>query len=475
MSKINKILLVIILGGSFSISQVSFGSWGGIIDNATREDIKNYNSNKKNSSNEDSEIVKNDWINTSESSKWGWISFTIDAKTWKQKIYPELTQEQALGAIDSKITEANTAVTDLKNAWFWDHSIEMQGAAWAVNSLTGLKEDVQSWTIITEKTIKEAATDINNVPTVIKKRKTTEDTLSNQTEALTTTREKLLKNWYSEDSPEIKEIDTALWNIKDTQDSLKDWAWLAWTDKTIKEAGGTIEVANIQNSSSKAIAKNKKKISDLETQESKIKDDIKSKKITKKEGEKKLEWIAKEKTELEQANKDIQALAKKQTELAREKAKDNPNPDRIAELENEINWINKDVQKFNDSQFKKDCWKSWNCLTETSFMLDTTSIFWPWKSKKNWNWDANWWTSKRAINGLLGTIIQKLMIALGTISLLIMSIWAGYIILYHGQDEYLSKWKWIFVAGLTSLVVALSSYLLVNLVRFILYSTTWGS
>jgi hypothetical protein len=78
-------------------------------------------------------------------------------------------------------------------------------------------------------------------------------------------------------------------------------------------------------------------------------------------------------------------------------------------------------------------------------------------------------TSEELINKWLWTIIQKLMIALWVISLLIMTIWAWYIILYHGEDEYLTKWKWIFTAGIISLVIALSSYYMVNLIGYILY------
>ena len=78
-------------------------------------------------------------------------------------------------------------------------------------------------------------------------------------------------------------------------------------------------------------------------------------------------------------------------------------------------------------------------------------------------------TSKELINKWLGTIIQKLMIALWVISLLIMTVWAWYIILYHWEDEYLTKWKWIFTAWLVSLVIALSSYYIVNAIAYILY------
>jgi hypothetical protein len=55
-------------------------------------------------------------------------------------------------------------------------------------------------------------------------------------------------------------------------------------------------------------------------------------------------------------------------------------------------------------------------------------------------------------------------------ALFIMTLGAGYMIFAHGEDEFLSKWKAVFVSGITALVIALSSYYLVSFVRFILYS-----
>ena len=95
------------------------------------------------------------------------------------------------------------------------------------------------------------------------------------------------------------------------------------------------------------------------------------------------------------------------------------------------------------------------------------SNFTPWWK----NLELKWNTTEERVNFLLWTIIQKLMIALGTLSLFVMTIWAGYMIFYHWQDELLSKWKSIFISWLIALSVALSSYYIVSLVRYILYST----
>lgn len=78
-------------------------------------------------------------------------------------------------------------------------------------------------------------------------------------------------------------------------------------------------------------------------------------------------------------------------------------------------------------------------------------------------------TTQENVNIALATIIQNLMVALWSLALLIMTIWAWYIVLHHGQDELLSKWKSIFMSWVIALVVALSSYYLINIIRFILF------
>ena len=73
------------------------------------------------------------------------------------------------------------------------------------------------------------------------------------------------------------------------------------------------------------------------------------------------------------------------------------------------------------------------------------------------------------VNFALGTIIQKLMIGLGSLSILIMTVWAWYIVLHNGQDELLNKWKSIFMSWIYAMMVALSSYYLIVIVRYVLY------
>ena len=112
---------------------------------------------------------------------------------------------------------------------------------------------------------------------------------------------------------------------------------------------------------------------------------------------------------------------------------------------------------------RKNSWWA-DDMSSENFTMSTTNLLWD-NSLKSDNSIA-----KDTINTTLWTVIQKLMIALGSIALLIMTIWAWYTITYSWHDELLSKWKSIFNAWILSLVVALLAYYLVSLLRFILYS-----
>ena len=82
---------------------------------------------------------------------------------------------------------------------------------------------------------------------------------------------------------------------------------------------------------------------------------------------------------------------------------------------------------------------------------------------------TDWGNSEDLIQNTLGLIIEKLITAFWVLSLLVMTIGAGFMIIYHGQDELLTRWKSIFSYGLISLAVALSAWLLVNFVSYLLY------
>lgn len=130
---------------------------------------------------------------------------------------------------------------------------------------------------------------------------------------------------------------------------------------------------------------------------------------------------------------------------------------------------------FNNNSFAgKTCTWSWCitctwswCINKTSFEISVNKII-PW----SWGLVLKGATTSETLNKTLWTIIQRLMIWLGSLSLIIMTIGWWYMIIYHGQDELLSKWKYIFMSWIIALVVSLSSYYMVALLRSILYATT---
>lgn len=73
------------------------------------------------------------------------------------------------------------------------------------------------------------------------------------------------------------------------------------------------------------------------------------------------------------------------------------------------------------------------------------------------------------VNNVLLTILEKLILVFWVFAIFIMTIGAGYMIIYHGQDEFLSKWKSIFMSGIIALSVALSAWFIVRLFALLLY------
>lgn len=102
-------------------------------------------------------------------------------------------------------------------------------------------------------------------------------------------------------------------------------------------------------------------------------------------------------------------------------------------------------------------------FTSTGFMIDTGKF-------TIWNIEVSPdATAEQTLNQTLWTIIQKLMIGLWIVAFVVLVIGAGFMILAGWQDEYANRGKSIFTAGITALIVALSSYYLVALVRFLVF------
>jgi len=73
------------------------------------------------------------------------------------------------------------------------------------------------------------------------------------------------------------------------------------------------------------------------------------------------------------------------------------------------------------------------------------------------------------VNNVLETVLEKLIVIFWVLAAFMMTIGAGYMIIYHGQDEFLSRWKAIFMSGIISLAIALSAGIIVRLFTYILY------
>lgn len=117
-----------------------------------------------------------------------------------------------------------------------------------------------------------------------------------------------------------------------------------------------------------------------------------------------------------------------------------------------------------DYTYAESCTES-TCINSENFEINVTNI----TPTSNESGIIVNWKTEETLNNFLGTTIQQLMIRLGAISLIIMTIGWWYMIIYHGQDELLSKWKYIFMSWVIALVVALGSYYIVSLLRYVLY------
>ncbi len=102
-------------------------------------------------------------------------------------------------------------------------------------------------------------------------------------------------------------------------------------------------------------------------------------------------------------------------------------------------------------------------ITDSDFTIEASG-FTPWA------WSATSWDIKTVTDSILENIIDSLIIAFWVLSLLVMIIWAWYMIIYTGQEDLLSKWKKIFMAWIISLTIALLSWLIVNFVNYLLYN-----
>jgi len=110
-------------------------------------------------------------------------------------------------------------------------------------------------------------------------------------------------------------------------------------------------------------------------------------------------------------------------------------------------------------------WASWGSdFTKPTFTINVWDIIW-----HIWPDNITWDTLETKTNNLLIKIIEMLMVAIWVIALFIVSVWAWYMIIYNWNEEFLKKWRNMIYTGFLALFIALSSYYIMNLVRYILY------
>ncbi len=87
-----------------------------------------------------------------------------------------------------------------------------------------------------------------------------------------------------------------------------------------------------------------------------------------------------------------------------------------------------------------------------------------------WMDSVSWGTLDSKANNLFDQIREILMVAIWVISLFVVSIWAWYMIFYNWKEEFLTKWRSMIYTGFLALFIALTSYYIMNFVRYILYN-----
>lgn len=117
------------------------------------------------------------------------------------------------------------------------------------------------------------------------------------------------------------------------------------------------------------------------------------------------------------------------------------------------------------------CLVAWVHPLQASSDITSSSFTVPvWTFSPLGTWLVEGWSSGN-VESLLARVLNALIVIFWVAAVFFMTLGAGYMIIYHGQDELLSKWKTIFTSGLIALVVALSAWLIVRLFIYLLYTS----
>ena len=102
------------------------------------------------------------------------------------------------------------------------------------------------------------------------------------------------------------------------------------------------------------------------------------------------------------------------------------------------------------------------CVNSSNFEINVGNIT-PWYGKP----EVSSWQGK--IIWILKDLIEKLMIALWVLALFMMTIGWWFMIISYWQEDLINRWKNIFTSWLIALVVALSSWLLVRFISYLVF------
>jgi len=113
-------------------------------------------------------------------------------------------------------------------------------------------------------------------------------------------------------------------------------------------------------------------------------------------------------------------------------------------------------------------WETPSNLSSTSSLSSPDFVIDTWLFSPGWS-TIKKDTAEKTVQSLLLTIIEKLIIVIWVLALAIMVIWAWFMIIYHGEDSLLTKWKNIFMGWIYGIVLALSAEIIVKFVAYLLY------
>ncbi len=108
-------------------------------------------------------------------------------------------------------------------------------------------------------------------------------------------------------------------------------------------------------------------------------------------------------------------------------------------------------------------WFASNDLKSIDFTINIKDFTNIWKDVVSWG------TLDQKANNFFWEIIDILLSAVWVIALFVMVVWAWFMVFYNWQDEMLKKWKNLFMWWILWLVIALTSYYIIALIKYFIY------